>query len=67
MERAPARSAHGFHERAPTCGTCRRPAVPAWHDGNVRVSLLEAIVEDQLGLVVFVMDYVQLDFGDACL
>jgi len=28
-------------------------------------SLLEALVEEQLGSVVFVMDYLQLDFGDA--
>ncbi|HSE43819.1 MAG TPA: hypothetical protein VLA89_00665 [Gemmatimonadales bacterium] len=28
-------------------------------------SLLEALVEEELGSVVFVMDYVQLDFGAA--
>lgn len=28
-------------------------------------SLLEALVEEELGSVVFVMDYLQLDFGNA--
>jgi len=32
---------------------------------GVNDSLLDALVEEQLGSVVFVMDYLQLDFGDA--
>jgi len=32
---------------------------------GVADSLLEALVEEELGSVVFVMDYLQLDFGNA--
>lgn len=37
------------------------------HDRIIGVtpSLLEALVEEELGSVVFVMDYLQLDFGNA--
>lgn len=46
------------HERA--LASARRDRILGVSD-----SPLEALVEEQLGSVVFVMDYLQLDFGDA--
>ena len=54
------------HDRAFTvrgsCGRCRSEPVRII---GVSGSILEALVEEELGSVVFVMDYVQLDFSAA--